>query len=252
MVGLPGRVAIVTGAGPSLWRVGQPAWRHMLGRASGRLILTLSALCMDVLSSRGTQLTRPGALPAYRLTDELGGIAMTTVTAQDRTNPVGNRVPREFTIPPVPEHTTPVRAGRLIVGVEYRVLDDTVMSASYTPDQMRVINESKPEKGFAEEGVSLHIIDGLTGEELIRFDCFATDPHYHYLPDKDWQYVIAFDSHAGGDFYDFTLAALRSRLPDMLRFAGAGELADEVAGLDMNAIADEVDYAAKSSGAGVH
>ncbi len=45
MVGLPGRVAIVPGAGLglSLWRVGQPAWRHMLGGASGRLILTLSA-----------------------------------------------------------------------------------------------------------------------------------------------------------------------------------------------------------------
>jgi hypothetical protein len=194
VVGLPGRVAIVTGAGLGLWRVGQPAWRHMLGRASGRLILTLSATFHGRLV-----VSWYAADPAWRA-------------------PVGNRVPREFTIPPVPEHTTPVRAGRLIVGVEYRVLDDTVMSASYIPDQMRV----------------------------------ATDPHYHYLPNKDWQYVIAFDSHAGGDFYDFTLAALRSRLPDMLRFAGAGELADEVAGLDMNAIADEVDYAARSSGAGVH
>jgi hypothetical protein len=172
---------------------------------------------------------------------------MTTVSAQDRTNPVGKRVPREFTIPAIPEQTTPVHAGRLVVGVEYRVLDDAVMSASYTPDQMRVINESKPAKGFAEEGVSLHITDGLTGEEVIRFDCFADDPHYHYLADKDWQFVIAFDSHAGGDFYDFAIAALRHRLPGMLRFADAAELADEVAGLDMDAVADEVDRTARPS-----
>jgi hypothetical protein len=171
---------------------------------------------------------------------------MTTVSAQNRTNPVGNKVDRQFTISPVEALTTPVRFGRLIIGVEQRILDDDAMAANYTPQQMEFVNQHRPEKGFDEEGVSLHVIDGLTGDELIRFDCFATDPHYHYLPDSDWQYVVPFDPHAGGDFYEWVLAAIRHRLPDMLRFVGADDLADQATELDMDLLISDVERAART------
>jgi hypothetical protein len=171
---------------------------------------------------------------------------MTTISQQNRTNPLGNKVTRMFTIAPVEEETTPVRAGRLVIGVEYRMLDDAVMNASYTPEQMAIINQSRPEKGFDEHGVSLHVMDGDSGDELIRFDCFADDPHYHYLPDKEWQYVVSYDLTAGCDFYDFALDALRYRLPAMLRFVGADELADVAQQTDLAALTDEVDRIARS------
>jgi hypothetical protein len=174
---------------------------------------------------------------------------MTTVSAQDRTNPVGNKVDRQFTIPPVEQNTTDVSAGRLTVAVEYRQLDDEVMAASYSAEQMQFVNQRRPNSGFDERGVSLHVIDARSGVELIRFDCFARDPHYHYLPDDQWQYVVPFDLHAGGDFYEWVLAALQRRLPDMLRFCGAAELADEVTLVDMVEFTNEVDRVARRADA---
>lgn len=165
---------------------------------------------------------------------------MATIMDQNRTNLVGKQVDRRYTVDPVDEDTTYVSDGPLTIGIEYRILNEDVLNASYTPEEMVFVNAHRPEKGFDEEGFSLHVVNGRTGAERIRFDCFDSDPHYHYLPEGEWQYVIAYDREAGDDFLAWALARLRTRLPRLLRFVGEDELAADVENIDLNSLIDRV------------
>jgi hypothetical protein len=74
-------------------------------------------------------------------------------------------------------------------------------------------------------GLSVHVCDATTGRELLRFDCFAATPHYHYIPVGGGNHAIAFDTDANGDMVSWVTSRLRSRLPAMLTRAGAADLA---------------------------
>jgi hypothetical protein len=146
-----------------------------------------------------------------------------------RANPLGHRYDNPA-IPPVPENTKTFTVGPVEIGVEYRHLTDDILGAAYADDAeaAAVIEASKPEAGLDDEGISIHVCDAGTGDEYLRFDCFADDPHYHYILPGSHQIVIAFDEVAGGRFLDWAIERLRSRLPEMLREAGAVDLADRV------------------------
>jgi hypothetical protein len=139
-------------------------------------------------------------------------------------------------IPPVEAHTRWFEAGPLRIGVEYRVLTDAVAAASRL--EAAAGAERGQTAGLDDRGVALHVCAQQDGEwrELLRFDCFAEDPHYHYV---SWRAraneMIQLDPVADGDPLAWALERIRTRLPQMLERAGAGDVA---ARLDFAALED--------------
>jgi hypothetical protein len=81
-----------------------------------------------------------------------------------------------------------------------------------------------------DEGLCIQIYAPVSGAdtELLRFDCFATAPHYHYGPEADDERLM-FDATASGDPLDWTLECFgRGRLEAMIRRAGYASVADEL------------------------
>jgi hypothetical protein len=131
-------------------------------------------------------------------------------------------------IPPVEEHTELFDAGVVSFGVEYRLLTDAIAAAS----AIEVAGGSDASgQGFDDRGVSLHVFAEVGGQrqEVLRFDCFQEDPHYHYV---SWQArsneMLHLDPVADGDPLAWALERIRTRLPQMLERAGAGEAAARI------------------------
>ena len=100
-----------------------------------------------------------------------------------------------------PAQTTYIVAGVVRFGIEYRRLQN-------------------------DQGICIHVFHGADDQqdEVLRFDCFERQPHYHYAWSKNDRYV-ALDTAAEGDALQWTLARLRSRLPALLIQADEAELA---------------------------
>jgi hypothetical protein len=132
---------------------------------------------------------------------------------------------------PYMEHTVCVGAGAVTFGVEYRHLDEASILAEYGPDARSKFGGKRP-AGMAEvveeDGVALHVFDSGTGEERLRFDCFDDAPHYHLLAPAESCNVVIEHDPALGPLLDWALAEMQARLPDLLRQAGAGGVADQV------------------------
>lgn len=83
--------------------------------------------------------------------------------------------------------------------------------------------------GAVTGGGSIHLFSGDRARELVRFDCFDSEPHYHYLDHKaNLNTVWGFDEGVNGPMPAWVLWAVRNNLPGMLRSAGEGELAQRV------------------------
>ena len=79
------------------------------------------------------------------------------------------------------------------------------------------------------------------------FDCFADDPHYHYvLPDKPYQRFVPFDVAANGDPLTWAMSCLRSRLVPMLREAGGTKSAEMIDAAVVAGVLDSVEQTARS------
>jgi len=132
-------------------------------------------------------------------------------------------------IPPDPEHTVYVDAGSLRIGVEHRVLDDAELAANYAGEAMAEIEAAVAGRTIEDNGVSLHVVGTEDGHEYLRFDMFEHEPHYHYIEKNgERQTILDFDRVAHGEMLPWALAQLRTRLPEMLRFVGGGDLVDEL------------------------
>ena len=147
----------------------------------------------------------------------------------------------KYDLPPIPldrERTTWFSAGSVTFGVEERVLDEAVVRVTFSDQQRaRSAIEDVQDGAFANDGgFSVHVCEAGSGRELLRFDCFAETPHYHYIAVDGGNHAIAFDADANGDMVSWVAVCLRSRLPAMLRRVGAAYL---VSGL----IAGDVDEA---------
>jgi hypothetical protein len=80
-----------------------------------------------------------------------------------------------------------------------------------------------------DQGVCLQVVGNVDGEEkeLLRFDCFDQNPHYHYDPDgKNIRYEL--DKTTAGNPVGWTLKQLRTRLPEMLKKAGYEDIANKL------------------------
>ena len=92
---------------------------------------------------------------------------------------------------------------------------------------------------LSDQGLCIHALGDVDGEEveLLRFDCFDHQPHYHYGPAKRNERLML-DQTTEGNSLDWTISQLRNRLPDMVRRAGYEELADSI---DMGQLASTLD-----------
>jgi hypothetical protein len=115
-------------------------------------------------------------------------------------------------IAPIEKQTEYIEAGPVTFGIEYRLL-------------------GKAAEAVRDQGVTIHVFDSRDGKrtERIRFDCFDTDPHIHYIdPAKSVNDLNGIDPVADGDPAAFALDCIQTRLADMLRAAGAGDLAKQI------------------------
>ena len=90
-----------------------------------------------------------------------------------------------------------------------------------------------------DEGICIHVYGNeLAGEdkELLRFDCFRINPHYHYRNKVVNQNDrLELDYTAEGDALTWTLDKIRSRLPIMLLRCQAAEVARSLDQRDVEA-----------------
>jgi len=111
-------------------------------------------------------------------------------------------------IPLVEEHTRWFDAGPVSIGVEARALGD---------ERMMV------------RGPSIHVCNADRSEEYVRFDVFGAVLHYHYIHnDRAANTLWGYDPDVNGPMIPWACAALRDRLPTLLRNAGAEQLAKDV------------------------
>ena len=121
--------------------------------------------------------------------------------------PLGNTY-RSMPIPMVPEHCITVEAGPIQLVVEARQLTDDLLAGRVAPEDR---DEADRRADHVDDyGASLHVVGTDDGLEHLRFDCFAHDPHYHYVRHAEHvQTVIALDHHAEGDAIAWTLTRVR-------------------------------------------
>lgn len=120
-------------------------------------------------------------------------------------------------IAPIEAHTSWFDAGRVRIGVEYRLLNQAIAAASTVDaagggDSAGAIQDDR--------GVSLHVCgmdEGGEPYEYLRFDCFDEDPHYHYISWREKRNeMVHVDPVADGDPLAWALERIRTRLPQML------------------------------------
>ncbi len=102
-------------------------------------------------------------------------------------------------------------------------------------EEMHLISAGPVEFGIdyrsfaGDEGLAIHVYGDVNNHrtELMRFDCFRDEPHYHYGPDGKNE-AIDFDYTANGPPITWALERLYSRLIPMLVRAGYPDIASEV------------------------
>jgi hypothetical protein len=139
---------------------------------------------------------------------------------------------RTLPVPTFIEHTVTVPAGAVTFGVEYRHLDEATIFATYGADARAKFDDVRPAgmtEVVEEDGLSLHVFDTATGDEVLRFDCFDDAPHHHLLDARSSRNVVVeHDAAADGPLLEWALTQLRADLPGLLDAAGAPHLASRV------------------------
>jgi len=79
-------------------------------------------------------------------------------------------------------------------------------------------------------GPVVHVYGDVDGRpvELLRFDCYENDPHYHYAPEVITDEHLKMHRHEVPDPVAWTLAQLSENLVSMIRTAGYEAVADRV------------------------
>jgi hypothetical protein len=143
-------------------------------------------------------------------------------------------------IPPVEAHSTRFEAGPVEIWVEYRLLDDAI-AAAHT-----VLQGYEGEiETIEDRGVSLHVFGEVEPDapmvELLRFDCFDEDPHYHYVSYAAMtNEMVHIEPAAMGDPLQWALERIRTRLPQMVARAGAASLASRLDAAALEAVLPKV------------
>ncbi len=158
--------------------------------------------------------------------------------------------------PAIPERTKYIQAGAVTLGIEPIVMTDDSVAAFHATRGIDLATARKLADGYEanggavrESGISIHVYGDEEGEsaEYLRFDCFAQVPHYHYVyasgevkPGR-----IHLDTIADGEPVAWALERLRTRLVQMLEYAGAHDLAGRVDGAEIEAAMPGITAAAQ-------
>src|SRR5438132_277317 len=80
-----------------------------------------------------------------------------------------------------------------------------------------------------DHGPSLRIYGDVEGKpvQLLRFDCFETQPHFHYDPDGKNNRIFLNTTRVT-DPVAWTIDYLRGNFTSLVRIAGYGKLADQL------------------------
>lgn len=156
-----------------------------------------------------------------------------------------DKVGKVVLLPPeplVPEKTTFIEAGPIVIGVEDRHITTESLQALYAGNPEHAATFAARQGDVEDKGISIHVLSAATRLEHLRFDCFDEDPHYHYIThDEDGglrnRWVI-YDRAANGAMLSWALDCLRHHLPHMLACAGADP---EMVGVDPATITRLVD-----------
>jgi len=89
-------------------------------------------------------------------------------------------------------------------------------------------------------GTSIEIFGEAGGQrtQVLRFDVFRLDPHYHMPPSEPGQ--LAIEREKVGDPLEWALACTRDRIPEMIRAGGYADLADKLDPEVFSANADRI------------
>ena len=100
---------------------------------------------------------------------------------------------------------------------------------------------------LSDQGVCINVFGEVGGEdvELLRFDCFDNEPHYHYGPENQNERLMLDITTEGGSL-DWVLNKFSERLPEMIERGGYQELSEDARSMDMSGSIDELSAAAKS------
>jgi hypothetical protein len=137
-------------------------------------------------------------------------------------------------VPHVPENTRYFDAGPVRIGIEYRLLNESVLAAFYGPERAKAMIEGglgRPDLArpdLEDQGLSVHIFDAATGAEHLRFDDLDDNKHYHYLRSDGRGAVVFYDYVSNGEFLDWVFATLTDKVSSMLTLAGEPKLAAKV------------------------
>ena len=88
-----------------------------------------------------------------------------------------------------------------------------------------------------DQGLCLQVYSEIDGHdtEILRFDCFDQDPHYHYGPENH-NIRLHLDKTTAGNPLGWTIGNLRNNLSAMVRRSGYDDLADT---LEASPLSDE-------------
>ncbi len=114
-----------------------------------------------------------------------------------------------------------------------------------------IIGEGKVRFGLeyrdllSDQGLCIHVLGEDEGNEveLLRFDCFDHQPHYHYGPEKRNERLML-DKTTEGDSLAWTLSQIANKLPEMVRRAGYDDLAGEIEGGNIDLALDDLNETA--------
>lgn len=124
---------------------------------------------------------------------------------------------------------------------------DTVINAGAVSVAMKYRRELMPD-----QGLMIQVYGDVNGKdtEILRFDCFDQDPHYHYGPENH-NVRLHLDKTTAGNPVGWTLSQIRNSLPAMIKRSGYDELA---AKLEANPIPaaklDEIEHTAREKARG--
>jgi hypothetical protein len=99
-----------------------------------------------------------------------------------------------------------------------------------------------------DRGPSLRVYGDVEGKpvQLLRFDCFEQEPHFHYDPDGK-NNLLRMDKANVSDPIIWSMDYLRGNVASLVRIAGYGALADEVDEAALTAALPTVEKALRDS-----
>ena len=99
-----------------------------------------------------------------------------------------------------------------------------------------------------DRGPSLQVLGDVEGKpvQLLRFDCFEQEPHFHYDPDGKNNRIFLNKARAG-DPIAWSMDYLRGNVTSLVRIAGYGTLADRLDEAALTAALPGVEQALRDS-----